>query len=214
MTDGMVTTRSGRSTVAPKWAKRKHTCTKKKALELESLVAKVPTSTRKVSFRTKKGEDWTFFTALRGITLPPGEYYVGDLSYVLKDEHYDGVFGKRVAKKKDEYDSGFYYSGPKKFFFVDRTYEGDGTYDGERLAHGCEFGVDSGTIGIAPRAMCDPKLVKEHARLMNFFDFREEVGCFSDEAGFFQFGGVCGVTIDTKPLPPSDSEDDDEEAYF
>ncbi len=91
-------------------------------------------------------EDWSHKTA-RTYTVPPGEYYIGDLCYVLGDELYDGIFGN-----VGDYSDGLYTKKDSTdFFFVGSTAYGDGAYAG---SDGREFCVDAGIIGICPKSIC------------------------------------------------------------
>jgi len=73
--------------------------------------------------------------------FPPGEYYIGDIAYALKEEFYFGVWAKNKFKNGTvrEPSSG-------RYFAVAGT-GGDGTFKG---SNGYEYGVDAGNIGLVP----------------------------------------------------------------
>ena len=68
-------------------------------------------------------------------------FYVGDICYVLSEEHYHGFWGKR-----NEYKDGVYKIDEKGLgFAVAGTAYGDGNYSDKR----CNiYGVDAGVIGM------------------------------------------------------------------
>jgi hypothetical protein len=74
--------------------------------------------------------------------LPAGEYYIGDPCYALKDEDYD-----ETAINGD----GFYTDGENILCIFSTAY-GDGCY---RDTKGRIYGVDSGTLSVIPRKVCD-----------------------------------------------------------
>ena len=76
-------------------------------------------------------------------SFPPGNYYIGDICYVLDDVIYDTVFGGSA------YESGL-YSSTNGQFLVSNTYAGDGTYTG---SDGFDYMVDAGIIGIVSSAL-------------------------------------------------------------
>jgi hypothetical protein len=78
--------------------------------------------------------------------IEPGEYYIGDLCYVLDDSLYHSVFGgygfqDGVYRKKDK---------PSVLFAMAGT-GGDGCFKG---SNGWTFDVDAGIIGIASKELC------------------------------------------------------------
>jgi hypothetical protein len=76
--------------------------------------------------------------------FPAGEYYIGDLCYVLPDELYHGVWGDKFG-----YETGYFTDG-KNAFAMHHTSWGDGSYEDEE---GNKYSVDAGIIGIAPAAL-------------------------------------------------------------
>jgi len=150
----------------------------------------VQDDTRKPPVHRLKKEDWTHESILK-FNAPAGEYYIGDLCYVLNDYFYDTIFGGLGA-----YKSGLYKEkGTTNFFLVDNTTYGDGLYHGN---DGKEFNVDAGIIGICPKALC-----KKNDGGGQFYTFSQPVRC-SFAAGKFEFrSGYLHLVIDTMA-----SEDD------
>lgn len=128
--------------------------------------------------------DWTAQESLK-FTAPPGEYYIGDLCYVLSDEVYNTIFGGLGG-----YNSGLYKEkATDNFFLVDNTAYGDGLYHGN---DGKEFGVDAGIIGICPKSLC-----KQDGDGGHFYTFKDEVKC-KFGGGVFHFrSGFVHLVIDT-----------------
>ena len=139
---------------------------------------------RKPPVRRIQKDDWTFENTLK-FTAPAGEYYIGDLCYVLGDDVYDTIFGGLGG-----YDSGLYKEkGTTNFFLVDNTAYGDGLYHAN---DGKEFGVDAGIIGICPKATC-----KKNDGGGQFYTFAEPVKC-KFGGGKFEFrSGYIHLVIDT-----------------
>ena len=81
--------------------------------------------------------------------LKPGEYFIGDLSYVLADKDWQSLIGKT--------DEGFFEMKGVRGFF-DSTDCGDGSYEDQQ---GYEYPVDTGTIGVIPIAVCGKAKLKE-----------------------------------------------------
>jgi len=76
--------------------------------------------------------------------LKPGKYYIGDICYVLRDDIYDDVWGKKY-----EYNDGVYKVEGIEFAVAGTAY-GDGTYEG---SDGREYSVDAGVIGVVPEKL-------------------------------------------------------------
>ena len=109
-------------------------------------------------------KDWTV-QALNSFTftLPAGEYYIGDLCYVLGDEIYDNIFGGA------EYKTGIYEEkGTGRTFLVTRTW-GDGNYRG---SDGNDFIIDSSSIGI-----CSASLMAKNDGGGHTYTFSTPVKC-------------------------------------
>jgi hypothetical protein len=134
------------------------------------------------------GSTWSYFDT-DCVTLSAGTYYIGDVCYALGDaEEYEYVYGAQVDKKKESYDDGLYSAGDDKFFFVGRTYDGDGSFKGMGRR---EFLVDAGNIGIIPKAFCCKKAFTKDGGIHggHFFDFAGPVKC-KFAGGVFNFESV------------------------
>ena len=119
-------------------------------------------------------------------TLPAGQYYIGDPCYALSSDIYDGVFGGQA------YEMGFYSTADNKdFFFVGRTYAGDGCYEG---TDGNKYEVDSGTIAILPYHLAEGN----DSRLFGAMHrFKAPVECVFND-GIFTFKcGAKKIVIET-----------------
>lgn len=117
--------------------------------------------------------------------LKAGDYYVGDISYVLSDQDYDALLEIIISSNKMALWEGEFKGYP---VFVAPTSDGDGVYTDN---DGDEYFVDSGTIGIVPEEMIDPN---NRADLGQVIEFRTDFEV-SYEDGIFQFGNL---VIDTK----------------
>jgi len=114
-----------------------------------------------------------------------GDYYVGDLCYVLSDEDYHyllyiSVFSNNMLRWQGEF-NGY----P---LFVAPTSYGDGVYVDD---DGDEYFVDSGRIGIVPVEMINPN---KRADLGQIISFETDFEVYYDD-GIFIFGDL---VIDTK----------------
>ena len=78
-----------------------------------------------------------------------GEYWVGDPCYVLSDDIYDNIWGKKY-----NYRDGLIDCGNGLSFDVHRTAWGDGCYEG---SNGFYYGVDSGTLAVIPKELVAKK---------------------------------------------------------
>lgn len=106
-----------------------------------------------------------------------GDYYVGDLCYVLSDEDYDSLVD--ISNVNCQWE-GRLKGYP---FFIGRTKYGDGVYvDNDND----EYFVDSGTIGIVPEEMIDSN---NRADLGQIIEFSSEFEVSYDD-GVFQFGDL------------------------
>ncbi len=132
-----------------------------------------------------KLSDWTFVQSDRiTTTLPAGEYYIGDLCYVLGDNVYDNIFGGTG------YESGIYEEkGTGRIFVVDSTAYGDGMYPG---SDGNEFAVDAGIIGI-----CSKSLMAKDDGGGHMYTFDAPVRCKFRDGRFFFSWGFKSLVIDT-----------------
>lgn len=85
---------------------------------------------------------WKFVKSATKFQLSAGTYFVGDLCHVLSDDVWAMVA-----------DKGLYDAGDNKFFAMASTSSGDGIWGRVKVPKET-FCVDSGTIGIAPLAVC------------------------------------------------------------
>jgi hypothetical protein len=91
--------------------------------------------------------------------FPPGEYYLGDLCYVLGQDQ--GTWDQICDALFAAYDRGehattlFLHETP---VWLARTAYGDGVYYD---AHGRGYAVDSGTIGLCPTSLCTATALAE-----------------------------------------------------
>ena len=132
-----------------------------------------------------KLSDWTFVQSDRiTTTLPAGEYYIGDLCYVLGDNVYDNIFGGTG------YESGTYEEkGTGRVFVVNSTAYGDGMYPG---SDGNEFAVDAGIIGI-----CSKSLMAKDDGGGHMYTFDSPVRCKFRGGRFFFESGYKHLVVDT-----------------
>lgn len=128
-------------------------------------------------------ENWTYKEKFSYLA-PPGQYYIGDLYYVLDDKLYDKVFGATA------YEGGFYQQkDTNNFFLVDTTAHGDGCFVGSDMR---EFCVDAGIIGITPVSCMAKNDGGGH-----IYTFKHPVEC-SFKNGRFSFRwGYNELVIDT-----------------
>jgi hypothetical protein len=118
------------------------------------------------------------------VTFPAGEYYIGDLCYVLGDNVYDNIFGGTGYEPGvyEEKDTG-------RVFAVNSTAYGDGCYRGD---DGNEFCVDAGIIGI-----CSKSLMTKDDGGGHMYTFRRPVECRLRGGRFSFTDGSTGVEIRT-----------------
>jgi hypothetical protein len=147
-----------------------------------------PPVARKKAKAPKKArmQDWNVVHAndVR-TTLPPGEYYIGDLCYVLGDDIYDTIFGG------NGYSDGVYEEkGTGRVFAVAGTAYGDGAYPG---SDGNLFGVDAGIIGI-----CSKSLMAKNDGGGHMYTFPTPFSCRFSRGRFrFASGTPQSLVIDT-----------------
>jgi hypothetical protein len=132
-----------------------------------------------------KLSDWTFTTSNNiRTTLPPGEYYIGDLCYVLGDNVYDNIFGGTG------YEMGIYTEkATGRTFLVGSTAYGDGEYRG---SDGNKFAVDAGIIGICPKSL----MAKDDGG-GHMYTFKTPVECKFQGGRFSFLSWSYGLFIDT-----------------
>ncbi len=85
-------------------------------------------------------------------TYPAGKYYIGDICYAIDEKIYD-QWVKNYNCAEGTY--VFSYNGSQQTLTVATTKYGDGFYVDDISKK--EYAVDSGTIGIVPFDLCDPK---------------------------------------------------------
>jgi hypothetical protein len=127
------------------------------------------------------------------VTLPPGRYFVGDISYALDDNNYklwldDGFRdGKYFGVSKND--------GLKYPFVVCETFNGDGTFIG---SDSNMYDSDASNIGLVPKQLCKSSL-KNARNLGMFYDFRGPVKFNSRSRGVMNISsGTFKLSIDTR----------------
>ncbi len=138
------------------------------------------------------------------ITLPPGEYWVGDPCYVIDNGEWP-AFSKSI----DRHSGHSQYLGRHSAVF--NTAYGDGTYpDGD----GRQYPVDTGQIGAIPRALATKNKEKMES-LGRLVTSHEPLDCSADEEGRLRFGEIIIYTshliIDTGDLSEEEDGCDDKE---
>ena len=133
--------------------------------------------------------------------MPAGQYYIGDLCYVMHDE-WDEVCELFFAGRNDYgCNQGKFKLKDGREFVSFNTMYGDGSYF-DKL--GYRYDVDAGLIGcIAVDNIKEPLPEASGFRLVTFTD---EFECDAED-GILFFGGV---HIDTDPDPEWDEEDEEE----
>jgi hypothetical protein len=118
-------------------------------------------------------------------TLPAGDYFIGDLCYVLSDKIYHKVFGGTG------YSSGIYEENKTGLtFLVANTAYGDGYFSS---SDGREFAVDAGIIGICPYSLMAKNDGGGHV-----YTFETSVTCdFNGGCFSFSWGEYASFVIDT-----------------
>lgn len=134
--------------------------------------------------------------------LPAGEYYIGDLCYVMNQE-WDEFCALTI---KDNYVlNGKFTLADGRVFFFSQTAYGDGTYQDNK---GNSYPVDAGLIGIiAVKDISENDLKNLDLGSVHNFDRPFDV---SAEAGIFYFGDV---RIDTAYESDYIYGEDDEYEY-
>lgn len=118
--------------------------------------------------------------------FPAGDYYIGDLCYVLSDELYHGVWGDNFG-----YDPGYITNGTISFAMESTAY-GDGEYEDDE---GNKYPVDAGIIGIAPVS-----ILKDRQAPGRYITFTEPVTFRGTGHGYGLFTITSGhrtITIET-----------------
>jgi hypothetical protein len=86
--------------------------------------------------------------------LPAGDYYIGDLCYVIPDDEswsdfLDGYWATLEYNSTQDYGGGFKFRG--RDIFAANTAYGDGSYLG---SNDKRYDVDAGLIGALPVELC------------------------------------------------------------
>lgn len=135
--------------------------------------------------------------------FPAGQYYIGDLCYVMHPEWSELC---KLMFKTPDMQEGELTVQNKRLFLASTAY-GDGCYESNT---GNFFGVDSGSLGIIAVKDIDPSELK-HLTDGHVFNFDRDF-IVSAVSGVFDFGAI---HIDT--AGSEDEEDDyldDEEIDF
>lgn len=132
-----------------------------------------------------------------GDNMQSNEFWVGDPCYVLSDDIYDNIWGKKY-----NYQDGLIDCGNGLSFNVHGTAYGDGCYEG---SNGFMYCVDSGTIAVIPKEL----VVKE--------DGIDSGSLHKSTNGEIEYdNGVFRIEFDNEILEidtdPSDEGDDLEES--
>jgi hypothetical protein len=131
--------------------------------------------------------------------FPAGEYYIGDLCYVMHAE-WNELCGIMFAAPGNDMVEGDLSLADGRRVFLASTAYGDGTYNDNKGNH---YDVDSGSIGIIAVKNIAPTEV-ENIDSGAVHTFTEDFGVYAF-AGVFRFGDV---VIDTA-YEDSEEEDDD-----
>lgn len=99
------------------------------------------------------------------MTMPAGNYWIGDLCYILENEWSEVCDIMDAAEQEDpeNYGSGEFVLSDGRRFAVYKTRWGDGTYED---AQGRKYSVDSGTLGCIQ--FNDDKSSEDHSHVINF----------------------------------------------
>lgn len=119
----------------------------------------------------------TFYSA----QFPAGEYYVGDLCYVMTPE-WDELW--EIRWYPDTHLEGELTVQNKRIFIASTAY-GDGNFDSNS---GHSFGVDSGSLGIISINDISPSEL-ENLHLGHVFEFPQNFTVTANN-GKFQFGDI------------------------
>lgn len=92
------------------------------------------------------------------ITLPAGDYFIGDPCYVIPDDIWSEIHGSTYGEVMTD--------GIR--WVINSTHSGDGVYKG---SNGYSYSVDAGTLGMVPASLCD----STDSRLGTFHKFDTEI---------------------------------------
>ena len=131
--------------------------------------------------------------------MPAGNYYIGDLCYVLSSR-WDQVVDLMFPDRNGSGIQGQHTLSDDTVLCTFSTTYGDGEYfDGESKS----YGVDSGTIGCVLTSCVDSDSDVNDG---NVYEFTEPFEC-ANEGGILYFGRV---RIDTAQSEDSDDYDEDD----
>ena len=137
-------------------------------------------------------------------TFPAGEYYIGDLCYVMHAEWLE-VCDLMFAAEGDDMVEGELTLSDGRNIFIASTAYGDGTYNDNK---GNYYPVDSGSIGIiAVQDISADDLLNTENGVVHTFAEEFEVDA---QNGIFNFEFV---QIDTSYDPYADDEIDEDDEY-
>ena len=137
--------------------------------------------------------------------MKAGQYYVGDLCYVLHDE-WDEVCSLIIQDRKVL--SGEFNLKDGRRFAIYSTAYGDGTYyDGQ----GREYGVDAGSIGCILVDDIDRTNSSNFTSGGNIINFDKDFGTVSDGSNLV-FGNITIMTGDYDEDPYEEEEYEYEDA--
>ena len=120
------------------------------------------------------------------LTLPPGQYYIGDPCLVIPDGEWLS-FLKSIDQRKGE----SHYQGWQSAVFGTRY--GDGGYLDES---GRRYSVESGMIAAVPRDLASNGPQSGWEQFVHLIDSEEPLDCSADDQGRLKFGDI---TICTGP---------------
>lgn len=134
--------------------------------------------------------------------MPAGEYYIGDLCYVMHGE-WSEVCDLTIKYETDDCLDGEFALADGRRFAMYRTTWGDGEYEDQ---HGKSYPVDAGLIGCIRVSDIDMDNLDNDITLGNVYTFDKDFNTFSEE------GKICigGVIVDTDPIYEEYDEEYDE----
>ncbi len=147
------------------------------------------------------------------LTLPAGEYYIGDPCYVIADDRWDEVCNQMFpgVPGNDDYENHDIQLDGTHFFVYSTAY-GDGLYDDGMYT----YGVDAGCIGAVPMSLVNKREQQEIESngLGRFVKTDTPLQCSRNDEGTFTFIGSFGIIeIITDGSEYEDEEDFDDEDY-
>jgi len=150
----------------------------------------------------------------------PGQYYLGDICYVLKDDIYKDIWGKQYKYEEGCFEASVQKKHltvcqeeltvlEKESFAVASTAWGDGEYqDGQ----GRKYGVDAGVIGIVPFSMWKVDAIGIAEReLGTVLTIKKELTMNAENGIFTVTADDEEIVIDTKNQPELDDKDWDKD---